>query len=214
LIISEKPMTALSGYAADIYNSGSHLLELINEILDLSKLEAGQVELSEEDFDLAEMVQACLHLVEPQAQKAKIRLSTALDPEVRVIRADDRRMRQILINLLSNAVKFTPEGGQVRVSSFLVGGGLAITVSDTGVGIAATDIAKVMTSFGQVESKISRKYEGSGLGLPLAKHLAELHGGTLTIESQVNVGTTVTIMLLSNRIVLLDPPVMAIRAQA
>jgi len=93
-------------------------------------------------------------------------------------------------------------------------GSLAIEVNDTGIGIAAEDIPKVMTSFGQVESKISRKYEGSGLGLPLAKHLVELHGGTLAIESQVDVGTTVTVMLPSDRIVLLDPPVMAIRAQA
>ena len=112
-------------------------------------------------------------------------------------------MRQILINLLSNAVKFTPEGGQVRVSSFLKDGGLAIAVSDTGIGMSAEDIPKAMTSFGQVESRISRKYEGSGLGLPLAKHLVELHGGTLTIESQVDVGTTVTVMLPSNRIILL-----------
>ena len=190
------------GYATDIYNSGSHLLGLINEILDLSKLEAGQFELSEEDIDLAETVEACLHLVEAQARKSKIRLATALDGDVRLIRADDRRMRQILINLLSNAVKFTPEGGQVRVSSFLKDGGLAIEVSDTGIGIAAEDIPKVMTSFGQVESRISRKYEGSGLGLPLAKHLVELHGGTIIVQSQVDVGTTVTIMLPSERIVL------------
>jgi signal transduction histidine kinase len=201
-------------YAADIYNSGSHLLGLINEILDLSKLEAGQFELYEEDVDLTGAVEACLHLVEPQARKSKIRISTALDPKVRVIRADDRRMRQILINLLSNAVKFTPEGGQVHVSSALKNDGLAIEVSDTGIGIAAENMAKVMTSFGQVESKVTRKYEGSGLGLPLAKHLVELHGGTLTIQSQVDVGTTVTVMLPSNRIVLLDPPVMTIRAQA
>jgi signal transduction histidine kinase len=189
-------------YANDIFNSGSHLLGLINEILDLSKLEAGQFELFEENVDLAEMIEACLHIVETQARKSKIRLSTALDPEVRLIRADDRRMRQILINLLSNAVKFTPEGGKVRVSSFLKNGGLAITVSDTGIGIAAEDMATVMTSFGQVESRISRKYEGSGLGLPLAKHLVESHGGIMTIESQVDVGTTVTIALPSDRIVL------------
>jgi len=200
------------GYATAIFNSGSHLLELINEILDLSKLEAGQFELSEEEIDLAGTVEACLHLVEALAQKSKIRLSTALDRDVRLIRGDDRRMRQVLINLLSNAVKFTPEGGQVRVSSFLKNGGLAIEVSDTGIGIAAEDIPKVMASFGQIESKISRKHEGSGLGLPLAKHLVELHGGTLTIESQVNVGTTVTVMLPANRIVLLGPPVTAIRA--
>jgi signal transduction histidine kinase len=191
------------GYATAIFNSGSHLLELINEILDLSKLEAGQFELSEEEIDLAGTVEACLHLVETLAQKSKIRLSTALDRDVRRIRGDDRRMRQILINLLSNAVKFTPEGGQVRVSSFLKNGELAIEIRDTGIGIAAEDIPKVMSSFGQVESKISRKHEGSGLGLPLAKQLVELHGGTLTIESQEDVGTTVTIMLPANRIILL-----------
>ena len=112
-------------------------------------------------------------------------------------------MRQVLINLLSNAVKFTPEGGQVRVSSFLKNGELAIEIRDSGIGIAAEDIPKVMSSFGQVESKISRKHEGSGLGLPLAKQLVELHGGALTIESQVDVGTTVTIMLPANRIILL-----------
>jgi signal transduction histidine kinase len=172
------------GYASDIFNSGSHLLELINEILDLSKLEAGRFELFEENVDLAEMVEACLHIVETQAQKSKIRISTTLDPEVRLIRGDDRRMRQILINLLSNAVKFTPEGGKIRLSSFLKDSGLAIEISDTGIGIAAEDMVKVMTSFGQVESKVSRKHEGSGLGLPLAKHLVELHGGAMTIEAK------------------------------
>jgi signal transduction histidine kinase len=202
------------GYATDIFNSGSHLLELINEILDLSKLEAGRFELFEENVDLAEMVEACLHIVETQAQKSKVRISTTLDPEVRLIRADDRRMRQILINLLSNAVKFTPEGGKIHVSSFLKDGDLAMEVRDTGIGIAAEDIVKVMTSFGQVESKISRKYEGSGLGLPLAKHLVELHGGTMTIQSQVDVGTTVTIVLPSDRIVHRAPLATAIRAQA
>jgi signal transduction histidine kinase len=186
------------GYATDIFNSGSHLLALINEILDLSKLEAGQFELYEEDIDLAGTIAACLHLVEGQAKKSKIQLSTALDRNVHLIRGDDRRIRQILINLLSNAVKFTPDGGKVRVSSFLKNGGLAIVVSDTGIGISDEDIPKVMTSFGQVESKVSRKYEGSGLGLPLAKHLVELHGGTLTLESQVGCGTTVTITLPSD----------------
>jgi signal transduction histidine kinase len=202
------------GYATDIFNSGSHLLELINEILDLSKLEAGRFELFEENVDLAEMVEACLHIVETQAQKSKIRISTTLDPEVRLIRGDDRRMRQILINLLSNAVKFTPERGKIHVSSFLKDGDLAIEIRDTGIGIAVEDMAKVMTSFGQVESKVSRKYEGSGLGLPLAKHLVELHGGTMTIQSQVDVGTTVTIVLPSDRIVHRAPLATVIRAQA
>jgi signal transduction histidine kinase len=193
------------GYATDIFHSGSHLLALINEILDLSKLEAGQFELYEEDIDLAGTIAACLHLVEGQAKKSTIHLSTTLDQNVRLIRADDRRMRQILINLLSNAVKFTPDGGKVRVSSFLKNGSLVIVVSDTGIGIAPENISKVMTSFGQVESKTSRKYEGSGLGLPLAKHLVELHGGRLTVESQVNVGTTVTVILSADRVVSYGP---------
>jgi signal transduction histidine kinase len=141
-------------------------------------------------------------------------LSTSLDPNVRLIRADDRRLRQILINLLSNAVKFTPEGGRVRVSGFMKNDDLAIEVNDTGIGIAAEDIPKAMISFGQVESRVSRKYEGSGLGLPLAKHLVELHGGALTIASQVNVGTTVTIILPSSRIVPAVLEVTAIRARA
>ncbi len=202
------------GYIIGIFNSGSHLLGLINEILDLSKLEAGQFELHEEEIDLALTVEACLHLVDVQAKKSNIRLSAALDEGAGVIRADDQRMRQILINLLSNAVKFTPDGGRIRVSSSLKNGCLAIAVSDTGIGITAEDIPKVMTSFGQVESKVSRKYEGSGLGLPLTKHLVELHGGTLSIESQVDVGTTVTFLLPSSRIVLQRPVVRAIHAQA
>jgi signal transduction histidine kinase len=202
------------GYILGIFNSGNHLLGLINDILDLSKLEAGQFELHEEEIDLALTVEACLHLVDAQAKKSNIRLSAALGEGTGVIRADDQRMRQILINLLSNAVKFTPDGGRVRVSSSLKNGCLAIAVSDTGIGIAAEDIPKVMTSFGQVESKVSRKYEGSGLGLPLAKHLIELHGGSLSIESQVDVGTTVTVMLPSSRIVLQRPVVRAIHAQA
>ena len=189
------------GYAADIFDSGTHLLGLINEILDLSKLEAGRLELHEEDLDLAATVEACMNLVETQAQKSKIGLSASLDREIPTVRADDRRLRQILINLLSNAVKFTPEGGSVRVSSFPKNGGLAIAVSDTGIGMAREDIPKAMTTFGQVDSRVSRKHQGTGLGLPLAKHLAELHGGTLTIESRVNVGTTITIVLPPERIV-------------
>jgi signal transduction histidine kinase len=189
------------GYAADITSSGIHLLELINEILDLSKLEAGQLELHEENVDLAGSVEACMILVATQAQQSKIRLLTSIGHDLPLLRADERRLRQILINLLSNAVKFTPEGGQVRVSSYRKDGGLAIEVRDTGIGMAPEDIPKAMTTFGQVDSKISRKHEGTGLGLPLAKHLVELHGGTLTIESEVDAGTIVTIFLPPERIV-------------
>jgi signal transduction histidine kinase len=188
-------------YAADIFSSGTHLLALINEILDLSKLEAGQLKLREENVDLRALVEDCLSLVEMQAQRTKLRLSASLDDAAQLVRADEKRLRQILINLLSNAVKFTPEGGEVRVSSVLTREGLAIAVSDTGIGIAPGDIPKAMMPFGQVDSTISRQHEGTGLGLPLSKHLAELHGGRLTLASALNAGTTVTIVLPYERVV-------------
>jgi len=186
-------------YGADIFNSGTHLLGLINDILDLSKLEAGQFELHEEEIDLGEAIEASMRLLEPQAEKSKIQLLKAIDQSLALIRADDRRIRQVLINLLSNAVKFTPEGGKVRVSSFRTDGGLAIAVNDTGIGMTSEEIPKALEKFGQIDSKISRQYAGTGLGLPLAKRLIELHGGTLTIKSEVNVGTTVTIVLPHER---------------
>jgi signal transduction histidine kinase len=180
-------------YAGHILSSGTHLLDLINDILDLSKLEAGQFELHEEHVDIAAAIAECLNLIEPHARRAKVRISTALEPGLPAIRGDERRIRQIVLNLLSNAVKFTPEGGGVQVSAFLKNDGLAIVVSDTGIGIAAADIPTALRSFGQVDSKISRKHNGTGLGLPLAKHFTELHGGTLSLESEVNRGTTITV---------------------
>jgi signal transduction histidine kinase len=146
-----------------------------------------------------------MKLVEMQARRSKIRLLVSLDNEVAWIRADERRLRQILINLLSNAVKFTPEGGQIRVSSALANGGLAVCVSDSGIGMAPEDIPKAMTPFGQVDSKVRRRQEGTGLGLPLAKHLVELHGGTFAIDSTINVGTTVTFVLPPERILASRP---------
>ena len=204
-IIKSRTFGALSErypeYAGNIFDSGKHLLALIDDILNLSKLEAGQFALQEEDVDLTTIVAACISLVEAQARQEKIRLSVALDYETRFIRADERRLRQILINLLSNAVKFTPEGGHIRVSSAKKNGGLAITVSDTGIGMAPEDIPKALTPFGQVNSKVRRRHEGTGLGLPLAKQLVELHGGTFTIDSKINFGTTVTFMLPPARII-------------
>jgi signal transduction histidine kinase len=132
--------------------------------------------------------------------------------DIPLIRGDERRLRQILINLLANAVKFTPEGGRVRVSIFRQDGQLAIEVSDTGIGMTPEQIPKALEPFTQIESKISGKYEGTGLGLPLAKRLVELHGGRLAIESETNAGTRVTIILPSNRIVA-SPYVTTARAQ-
>jgi signal transduction histidine kinase len=188
-------------YAGNILVSGNHLLGLINEVLDLSKLEAGQLELSEQDVDLHHVIVTSMNFVEPQARKSNIELSHVIDERVCLMRADERRMCQAVTNLLSNAVKFTPDGGSVRVTCTRTDEGLLIVVSDTGVGMGPAEIPKALEPFGQVNSKISRKYEGTGLGLPLAKHLVELHGGSLRVESRVNVGTTVTIVLPEQRIV-------------
>jgi signal transduction histidine kinase len=188
-------------YAADIFNSGTHLLKLINDILDLSKLEAKQAELCEEEIDLAALISSCTHLMEPQAKGAKVHLSSMAIGNLPLVRADDRRMRQILINLLSNAVKFTPEGGSVHVSVSLSPDGIRIIVRDTGIGMTAEQIPLALEPFRQIDSSVSRKFEGTGLGLPLTKHLVELHGGSMLIESKPNVGTTITCVLPSERIV-------------
>ena len=187
-------------YAVDIFESGHHLLGLINDVLDMSKLEAGQMQLYEEDISLGDAIEASIRLVAPQAEKAKVRLSASLDPAAEFIRADDRRLRQVFINLLSNAVKFTPEGGDVRVTSRATENGVTIAVNDTGIGMRPEEIPTAMESFGQIDSTLSRKYQGTGLGLPLAKRLVEMHGGSLMIASTVNVGTTVTIVLPPTRV--------------
>jgi signal transduction histidine kinase len=189
-------------YGADVFDSGTHLLNLINDILDLSKLEAGQFELQEEVVDFASAIEACIHLLEPQADNLKVGLSTQSAAEGKIlIRADERRLRQILINLVSNAVKFTPEGGHVCIATSITDQSFIVAVSDTGIGMAPADIPKALEPFRQVDSKLSRKYQGTGLGLPLAKHLTELHGGTLTIESEVNAGTTVRVAFPLERLV-------------
>jgi signal transduction histidine kinase len=199
-------------YAGHIFSSGKHLLALINDILNLSKLEAGRFVLQEDDVDLVATAEACMTLVEVQARQSKIRLSMSLDDDARIIRADERRLRQILINLLSNAVKFTPEGGHVRLSSAQKNGGLAISVSDTGIGMTPDEIQTALTPFGQVDSKVRRKQEGTGLGLPLAKQLVELHGGTFVVESKLSVGTTVTFVLPPERMIARPARLQAVRA--
>ena len=188
-------------YAGDIHDSGVHLLSLINEVLDLSKLEAGQFELVEQHVDLAFLAAGGIRLVEPLAQKAGVDLSHSIEDGLSFIRADERRMRQVLINLLANAVKFTPPGGRIGLAMRRTQKGLLIEVSDTGIGIPADKIDLAMEPFSQVEAGINRSYEGTGLGLPLAKRLVELHGGTLSLQSQVNSGTVVSIILPPGRVV-------------
>jgi signal transduction histidine kinase len=189
-------------YAADIRDSGQHLLNLINDLLDVSKIEFGKVELVEEIVDLAGIIDSCMRLMRDRADQAALELTahTPLDPPY--LRADGRRLKQILLNLMSNAVKFTPSGGQVTVRATIAeDGGLKIAVSDTGIGIASQDLAKALQPFGQIDSRMTRKYQGTGLGLPLTKSMIELHGGRLQLDSAVGRGTTATLWLPASRVV-------------
>jgi signal transduction histidine kinase len=188
-------------YARDILNSGSHLLSLVNDVLEYSRGDVAKPVLEEEEFAPAEVIEEALRLVSRQAMAGNVTLSAASPATAARLRGDRRRIRQVLINLLSNAVKFTPAGGNVAVTVEGTAAGLAIIVSDTGIGIAEKDLAKALEPFGQVDSRIARKYEGVGLGLPLSKQIVELHGGRLDIASRVDVGTTVTVTFPERRVV-------------
>jgi signal transduction histidine kinase len=191
-----------SEYAADIRDSGQHLLNLINDLLDVSKIEFGKVELVEETVELTSIVDSCMRLMRDRADQAGIELTANTPPNLPYLRADNRRLKQILLNLMSNAVKFTPAGGQVTVRVTLPeDGGLKIAVSDTGIGIAAHDLAKALQPFGQIDSRMTRKYQGTGLGLPLTKAMIEMHGGSLELDSAVGRGTTVSLFLPASRLV-------------
>jgi signal transduction histidine kinase len=188
-------------YARTIRHSGTHLLDLINDVLDFSKIEAGRLELSDDMIDVNAAIDEALRMVENQAAGGKVSLNARIDDELPLITADARRVRQVLLNLLSNAVKFTPPNGSVTVSADADEHALAITVTDTGIGMAPEDIPKALERFGQIDTRLARKYEGTGLGLPLSLRLMELHGGALAIESAVGVGTSVTVTFPGSRIV-------------
>lgn len=182
-------------YIKDIHSSGVHLLSLINDILDFSKAEAGKLELHLSELDATKLLKNCMRLVSTRAEQAGVNLVTELPKEHFVITGDAKKLKQVMLNLLSNAVKFTPHGGEVRITAWqnVMDDSIAIEVKDTGIGIAPKDISRAMSPFGQVDSKLSRKYEGTGLGLPLTKKFVEIMGGTFRIESELNVGTTITI---------------------
>lgn len=184
-------------YIRDINSSGSHLLSLINDILDFSKAEAGKLELDSTEVDLSKLLINSMRLVIPRAEEAQVTLVEDMPAEHIVCTTDAKKLKQVILNLLSNAVKFTNAGGEVKLTAWhmLANNSVHIVVKDSGIGIAPKDIAKVMTPFGQVESNLSRRYEGTGLGLPLSKKFVEIMGGTFTIESEVDVGTTITIVL-------------------
>ena len=189
-------------YSKDILDSSRHLLGIINDILDISKADAGKLQLYEEEVDLRQEVQDAMRLFQEHAADVGLKLKTDLPATPPPLWADRRKIKQILLNLLSNAIKFTPPGGEVRVSSDIdpANGDLRLMVSDSGIGIAQKDIDKVFSAFGQVESSLSRRYEGTGLGLPLSVALAELHGGKLELESKVGVGTKITVRLPARRL--------------
>jgi len=189
-------------YARDIHGSGTHLLGIINDILDLSKIEAGHTVLDETAVALNSVVHEVRTLLGERATNGVVAFAVDLPQPPPVLRVDERKFIQILVNLLSNAFKFTPEGGEVTLrAAFAPDGGFDVSVRDTGIGIAAEDIATVLSPFGQVESAFSRRHHGTGLGLPLAKSLAELHGGRLTLQSSEGKGTTVTVHLPPGRMV-------------
>ena len=182
-------------YLQDIHSSGKHLLSLINDILDLSKIEAGRMELEVSEFDLPAALGNAMTLVRERAQRHGIALSLDVDKSLGAFHADERKVKQIMLNLLSNAVKFTPEGGKVGVQAKLNGEAVEISVTDTGVGIAPEDHEAVFEEFKQVGRDYTRKAEGTGLGLALTKRFIELHGGTLRLESAPGKGSTFTFTL-------------------
>ena len=188
-------------YARDIHSSGKLLLSIIDEILDLSKIEAGREELSEAEIGLDEILSETQQLFAGRFEQAQLQLRIDLPTPAPRVFVDARKLMQCLTNLLSNGLKFTPQGGSVTVSaSFQADHSLSIAVRDTGIGIAPNDMATVLSPFGQVETAFSRAHPGTGLGLPITKSLIELHGGTLTVESILGKGTVVTLNLPPERV--------------
>ena len=180
-------------YVRDIRNSGEHLLSLINDILDLSKIEAGRFQLRMEEVDCNEIAHSVARLIRPRTVEHGLTMVMDLPESPVLLNADKRAVKQVLINLLSNAVKFTPESGTVTLGCQAWEDGVQFTVSDTGIGIDEKEMHVALAPFGQIDSQFNRKYEGTGLGLPIVKGIVELHGGTLEIKSEPGKGTNVVV---------------------
>jgi signal transduction histidine kinase len=201
--------TRYQEYLKDIADSGHHLLQIITDILDMSKLEAGKAALSESLCNLPAIIRRCQRLIAHHAERGRVSVEARLVPGLPALWADEVKLRQIILNLLSNAVKFTGAQGHVLITAWDLGpdeasGGLAIQIADDGIGMPTDSIPIALSPFRQLDNNLARKYEGTGLGLPLSKGLVELHGGTLELESAVGVGTTVTVRLPASRRRLLD----------
>jgi two-component system cell cycle sensor histidine kinase PleC len=188
-------------YSADIHNSGVHLLNLINEILDLSRIEAGRYELNEEAVSLVHVVADCHHLLKLRASSRGITIHEVFERAMPRIWGDERAMRQIVLNLLSNSIKFTPQGGEIWLKvGWTASGGQYLSVKDTGSGIAEDEIPIVLASFGQGSNSIKSAEQGAGLGLPIAKSLIDMHGGTFTLKSKIRIGTEVIVTFPPERV--------------
>ena len=188
-------------YSRDICEAGNHLLELINDILDLSKIEANRVGLTENPVNFGDVIEASVRFIEQPAQEAGLSLVQKVAHPLPPIFADKRKLKQVLVNLLSNALKFTPQGGEIVLGAGIAtDGSFVVEVKDNGIGIAPGNIERVLDPFTQVENTYTRRHQGTGLGLPLSRSLIELHGGTLTLESEIGFGTRVTIRLPAHRV--------------
>jgi signal transduction histidine kinase len=185
-------------YITDIHGSGKHLLSLINDILDLSKVEAGRMELDLATFDLPSSIDNALTLVKERATRHGIQLESSIEPGLDTLHADERKFKQIMLNLLSNAVKFTPAGGRILVAARREGDVVEVAVSDTGIGIAKEDCETVFEEFRQVGKDYTHKAEGTGLGLALTRKFVELHGGRIRVSSEPGKGSTFTFTLPVN----------------
>jgi len=186
---------AYRDYVTNIHGSGTHLLSIVNDILDMAKTETGNVALEREEFGLKEMLEQTVAMMEERAAAAGLTVDLNLAPELGTVVSDKRRIKQVMLNLLSNAIKFTPSGGSITVTARRILNKVALEVADTGIGISEQDLPTAMAPFGQVDSSLARRHEGTGLGLPLAKKFVELLGGTFHIESRLGEGTRVGMTL-------------------
>jgi signal transduction histidine kinase len=191
--VAQAKGVALGDYAQEIYDSGSQLLRIINDLLDLTEIDAGTHTIHPEPLEVGRLLDTCARMLAVTARERKLQLTVEVEPGCPSMIADARAVRQIILNLLSNALKFTPEGGWVRLNGAASARGVALTISDNGIGIDADDVARVCEPFWQAEPVLSRRYSGTGLGMPLVQALVELHKGHMRIESVVGQGTSVTV---------------------